>query len=732
MAKYLVFDLEVENHGARKRFASPWDDRNYVVARGWKLQGDDKATWKYYPKYHRKQTYLPIPDDVDMLVGFNIKFDLLWEMAEENPDLKAFFKRGGWVWDGQYAEYLIQGQKADYQMASLEDTSSDYGGTKKLDVVKELWDEGKLTSEIPEDLLIDYLVGTTAEARNGGDIRNTELVFLGQLPKAIALGMFPAIRARMDGLCATTEMEFNGLRIDVAEAARRAKELEDEQVVLDQELAGYIPKLPDGLTFNWNSGTHVSALLFGGCIKYEKRAPYVDPDTGELARYKAFEQVPIGKYTSGKRKRETKYKKVEVLGEIKEKKQDFYFTLPGCTEPKPAWKTANTDGAGRATYSTSSEVIEELGLREIPFLKAMGKRQALVKDLGTYYIRYDPKKKSLAGMLTCVDPKTHLIHHKLNHTSTVTTRLSSSDPNLQNVSTGRKSQAKKMFVSRFGDDGEMTEADYSQLEVVIQGMLSGDVQLTADLIAKIDFHCKRVSAKFGIPYADALYLCKKEEAPDHKMWKDRRQGVKEFSFQRAYGAGAVAIAYSTGMSVEDIEALIEAEDLMYPGISEFNAKVQQAVQRSAIPFRDALRGFRTFRRGQWQAPTGCLYSFRTWDAPDFLKKKGIMDSFSPPELKNYPVQGTGGEVVQMILGRLWRHFVETENYGGLALLVNTVHDCVWTDNHKSVSQQVHADIKRIMESVPELMKEIYGMGVLVPFPVEVECGPSMLELKHAA
>lgn len=676
---------------------------------------------------------LSIPEDVTLLVGFNIKFDLLWELYLGNESLRAFFKRGGAVWDCQYAEYLIHGQQADFHMAALEDVAESYGGTRKLDMVKALWDEGKLTSEIPEDLLIDYLVGTAEEGRNGGDIRNTEICFLAQTRRVIELGMLPAVRARMDGLCATTEMEFNGLRIDVAEAARRATEIEGELQALNAELAGYIPALPEGLEFNWNSGTHVSCLLFGGTIKYEKKDTYLDPSTGVLARKKAFEQVPIGVFTSGRRKGETKYKNVEVPGELKQKLQNFYFELPGFTTGKPEWKTANTDGAGRATYSTSAEVIEELSVTtDVPFLKAMGKRQGLVKDLGTYYIRWDPKKKQYAGMLTCVDPATHLIHHKLNHTSTVTTRLSSSDPNLQNVSTGRKSQAKKMFVSRFGDEGEMTEADYSQLEVVIQGMLSGDVQLTKDLIAKIDFHCKRVAAKFGISYQDALFLCKDGSAPDHKMWKDRRQGVKEFSFQRAYGAGAAAIAYATGLAVEDVEALIASEELMYPGIIQFNAEVERAVQKSAKPFRDALRGYRSFRRGQWQAPTGCIYSWRTWDSPSFLKKRGIEDSFSPPELKNYPVQGTGGEVVQMILGKLWRHFVANDNYEGLAYLVNTVHDCVWVDNHLSISKQVHADIKRIMENVPVYMKEIYGMDVVVPFPVEVESGPNMLELKHAA
>lgn len=663
-----------------------------------------------------------------LLVGFNFKFDLLWEMQCNNPDLKAFFKRGGAIWCCQYAEYLIQAQNQDYHMPALEDVAVSYGGTTKLDLVKELWESGKLTSEIPEDLLIDYLVGTEEEERNGGDIRNTEIVFLGQVARAKELGMMKAIRLRMDGLCATTEMEFNGLRIDIDEARKRATELEKELADANTELQRYIPELPEGFEFNWNSRVHVSALIFGGTVTYERRANYVDPKTGELARAKAYENQAIGFYTSGKKKGEPKYQKVEVLGPLKERLTDFYFSFPGYTEPNPEWKTAQLDGAGKACYSTGSEVIEELEGREVPFLKALGKRNSIMKDLGTYYIRYDPAKKDYVGMLKCVDPATKLIHHKLNHTNTVTTRLSSSDPNLQNVSTGRKSQAKKMFVSRFGPDGEMGEADYSQLEVVIQGMLSKDPALCKDLRDKIDFHCKRVSAKFGISYEEALHLCKDEAAEDHVTWKNRRQGVKEFSFQRAYGAGANAIAYSTGMKVEDIEAMIEAEERMYPGVVEFNAKIEKAVQRSAKPFRDALRGYRMFRRGQWQAPTGCIYSWRTWDAPAFLKKRGINDSFSPPELKNYPVQGTGGEVVQIVLGKLWRHFVATDNYGGLALLVNTVHDCVWYDLHKSVRDRVHADVKRIMELVPEYLREAFGMDVTVPFPVEVEAGPSMLEL----
>lgn len=758
MGKYLVFDLEVENYTERKRFASPWAERNYIVARGWKKQGDPRASWRYYKsKEEALKEHLVIDDDVTLLVGLNIKFDLIWEMAQSNPSLKAFFKRGGSVWCCQYAEYLIEAQHPDYHMVSMDKVVEKYGGTLKLDLVKQLWDQGVPTSQIQEDLLIDYLVGTEAEGRNGGDIGNTEKIFLGQLQRAIEKKMLRTMQLRMDGLCATTEMEFNGLKIDVAEAKRRALELEIELAAATAELDTYIPALPEGLEFNWSSRFHVSALIFGGTLKYQRRLPYLGED-GQPARKKATEEWPVfdgepvdrhngvvldttcglfihierkqyqDVYLSGKKKGQPKFKKVEVPGELKIKWQDFHHTLPGYTPPLKDWATSQLDPAGHPYYSTGEEVIEALEKRDMPFCKALTRKVALDKELGTYYIKMDPKKGPV-GMLACVNPSDHMIHHSLHHVKTVTSRLSSSDPNLQNISRGDKSQVKKVFVSRFVM-GMMMEIDYSQLEVVIQGMLTGDENLCRDLNDKIDFHCKRVAAKFHIAYEEALVRCKDENYPEYPQWKKERTKVKEFSFQRAYGAGAAAIADATGMDVEEVKQLILAEDALYPGIGKWYEIVTDQIEKSAVPFKDPFNFYKTYRRGYWQSPTGCMYTWRTHDAPDFLQRNGIAESFSPPEIKNYPIQGTGGEVVQIVLGKLWRHFVANDNYGGKALLVNTVHDCVWFDHDISVQDELAADAKRIMESVPQIMAQEFGMKVTVPFPVEVEVGPNMLELKH--
>jgi len=724
MARYQVFDLETENYETYKRFANPFDTAvNYIVARGWKFQGDAQNSWSYHTQ---REGNLHIPEDITLLVGHNIKFDLLYEW--ENPELKAFFKRGGRVWDTQYVEYLIEGAHQAVHQVAMDTIAEKYGGRKKIDEVKALWNMGVKTSKIDKDMLIDYLVGTEDEGRNSGDIGNTEKIFLGQLEKAKKKSMLAMIFARMDGLCATTEMEFNGLKIDVNEARRASTLIRNELAETEAALEEFIPELPEGLTFNWASGTHVSCLIFGGTIKYAKRAPYIDDKTGEAARAKATELIPDGYYTSGKKKGQQRFKRVEVPGPLKEKWQDFFFELPGHTVPDVKWKLAQTDGAGDPIYSTDADTIEELGSRNIPFLKLLSKRQSLDKDLGTYYVKYDEKKKEYKGMLTCVMKGTHIIHHSLHHTLTVTTRLSSSGPNLQNIPKEATSEVKKMFISRF-EGGKMVEADYTQLEIVVQGLLSGDKQLIEDLINKVDFHCKRVAAWKGISYEEALDRCKNDKHPDYKQWNRYRTDAKVFSFQRAYGAGAAKISETTGIPIEDVQALIEAEETLYSGILTFNQRVEKAVNDSAVGFRDPVRGFRPFRRGYWQSPTGTIYSFRSWDAPAWLKKKGILDSFMPTELKNYPIQGTGGEIVQIQLGLLWRHFVSNDNYGGRALLCNTVHDCVWIDSAPEVMLDVARDTKRILESVPESLMRLYGIRSPVPFPVEVEEGDN-LYTKH--
>ena len=86
--------------------------------------------------------------------------------------------------------------------------------------------------------------------------------------------------------------------------------------------------------------------------------------------------------------------------------------------------------------------------------------------------------------------------------------------------------------------------------------------------------------------------------------------------------------------------------------------------------------------------------------------------------------------MQIVLGLLWRWFMRKDNFQGKALLVNTVHDCVWFDCHESVLEEVHAGAVKIMQAVPQILKKYFDMDCPVPFPVDAESGPNMLDLHH--
>lgn len=766
--KYLILDEETQTHSRFKRRANPFLPENYIVARGWKVEGDTECTAAFYDSAEDVPE-LCIPEDVSVIVAHNAKFEILYEKRFSPKNLHAFFKRGGRVWCTQYAEYLLNAQQPKFHMNSLDQIAPTYGGKVKIDGVQALWDAGVQTSDIDRDLLRDYLIGTEEEGRNGGDIGNTERVYLGQIRAAEERGMLMAIKLRMEGLCATADMEFHGLKINVPRARADLKKRLAEQADADAELQKFLTDLPEGLEFNWNSPVHKSAIIFGGTIKYRKASSYVDPKTGRLARAKVkvpwplFNGTPVDPkecnfvgtpeeprwehngqpqdvFKGGRRMGEPKFRNMTAGGALKTRMQDFFYEFPGFTTAEEGWLSSLTDGAGGPVYSTSSDTIERVTRRgsSVPFLKALGDANRLSKEIGTYYVKTDPKTGEKKGMLTCVQPWDHMIHHKLNHTSTVTSRLSSSDPNLQNLtradfdaSTGTyKSEVKAMFTSRFGSQGKMVEIDYSQLEVVVQGLLSGDKNLIRDLNNQVDFHCKRVALKNNVSYEFALDACKNEEHPEHTKWKKERTKCKIFSFQRAYGAGASLIAEETGMDVAEVKELIAVEEKEYPGVTRFNNAVEAAVNATAEPFRDGERGYRVFRRGTYQVMTGTVYAFRSYDAPDYMLKRGITDTFSPTEMKNYPVQGTGGEIVQMILGQLWRWFIKNNYFRNRAFLVNTVHDCVWADCHCAVLDEVVAGMIKIMQAVPYFLKRFFGIDCPVQFPVDAEVGDNMLDLKH--
>jgi len=130
--RYLVLDEETQIHKGYKRKANPFIKDNYIVARGWKLQGDKRCSAAFY-KSAEDVPELDIPADVDVIVAHNAKFEMLYEMRFSPKSLRAFFKRGGRIWCTQYAEYLLNAQQQKYHMISLNELAPKYGGKTKVD-----------------------------------------------------------------------------------------------------------------------------------------------------------------------------------------------------------------------------------------------------------------------------------------------------------------------------------------------------------------------------------------------------------------------------------------------------------------------------------------------------------------------------------------------------------------------------------------------------------------------
>jgi len=281
---------------------------------------------------------------------------------------------------------------------------------------------------------------------------------------------------------------------------------------------------------------------------------------------------------------------------------------------------------------------------------------------------------------------------------------------------------KKCFVSRFGSKGRIVEADYSQIEVVVQAFLSGDEQMQQDIRSGIDFHCKRLAYKLKEDYDEVYTKCHDETHPEHSKYKKLRKDIKVFSFRKAYGAGAPSIAEVLGCSIDEAKEFFAIEDALYPKVKELQdrwiAEVQQSKQPSTMRTSKGLPAC----IGHIKSITGKRYVFQEDDAPSFLRRQGQMTSFKPTKIKNYPVQGLAGEILYASLGLLVRKLLNDEKLSDKCLLINTVHDSIIFDIHTDVLPDALPLIKKLMLSVPKRLEELFDFTFDLPLSVDLEMG----------
>lgn len=747
----LSLDLETGTRTLFKRKGSPFHPDNKIIAAGWQLNGGPIAH-----RYSRTGLCDGLLAELlgtlkpKVLRGVNIKFDLLHLLYQKPLNYAAYQEwvcAGGLVWDAQIAEYLLDGMVPESHMLSMDELAPRYGGNTKVDEVKELWNAGMQTEDIDSELLIRYLVGGEDETGTEqlGDIGNTTLICDAQIARAQQVGQYRSILLNMGSLLGSIEMELNGVFADKAKGIELAEDLAVQVQAARAELEQYLP--PDlPFEFNWGSVLHKSALIFGGTVMYPAKEYVHEDGSGTLCSefgpgHKPLTYYPkeieepvldeVGetvRYKSGKRAGEAKTRKVKVPDferGPKTRNCDAPYVFPGYTTPNKEWESPRP-----GVYAVSSDVVEELGTRDIPFLKALSKLQALTKDLGTYFIVTDAKGES-KGMLTLVGDD-GIIHHGINHCSTVTGRFSASSPNLQNTPKGNKSRVKEVFVSRF-PGGSIVQSDFSALEVYVQAWLTGAAALLADLRAGKDMHCARLAVKERMPYEEVYALCKGDKYS--KEWDYKRTAAKMVSFQLAYGAGAAKIAASTGLPVAEVEAFIRAEDEANPEVGTYFDGVTEEIKRTrkpagkVIPHPLAPSIMVSLGRGTSRTPDGKVYAYPESPSPEYLLKKRVFSTFSPTQVKNYSVQGTGAEVMKAAMWLAVRAFYATRNLAGKAHLILTVHDAQYVDAAPEATDRAFAVLHASMTQATALMRRLFQWNIPIDVPSDTVRGDSMAEEK---
>ena len=792
MSSILINDLETENHEFYGSKASPYCGSNYVVESGWRVDRADATGATIVGSVESRrfssveefkaagsQEWLAIPEDCWLIVAHNAAYEISWYLTHARESFEAFLKRGGRVWDTMQAEYILSDQTNLYP--SLDETAPKYGGTHKVDGIKILWEQGVLTSQIDPMLLHEYLCGP------GGDIENTARVFYGQMQKATERNQMALLWERMDAVLAFAYCEWFGLYVNMPVAKQNQAEQEARIAELQAELQKLLPELPDTLEFNFGSDFHMSALMYGGHVKYRKRVSYEpkqyekvdcyqyvnaegDESYIEVSDVRAQELEADNeywvqtKYRAGKNKGQPKVFRVDTTKEKLKWAEDL-FKFPGVVQieqlpqhiqekygERGEFRQARLLPDGTPVFSTSTDAMKGLAALGHGFAKLVNELRSLEKDTGTYYLRTeyndDGSVKKQSGMLQYVIPDnadgSGIIHHRLNTTATVTGRLSASNPNLQNLPRDGTSRVKQMFTSRFGEQGRIIEVDYSALEVVMGCVHTGDKKLLGLLQADTDMHCYRLAFQEGMEYEEVKRLAVEDETgPDYKVWKQKRTDIKAPSFAAQYGATAKGIAFATGLSVEFCQSFLDNEAKMFPDSIKFRDVIKAEVERTGAMPGNAHReqnddgSFSMYRRGYWTSPSGMRYSFRQqkqWQRPEGGGRMVQVMDYKATEMANYWCQGEAFFMMAVAFGMIVRHMIQKDWYNGQVCLVTNVHDAAYLDAaNETVGREAALAVKHIMETARERILMLwpnYGILNEVPFPAQAEMGVSMYSKTH--
>lgn len=319
--------------------------------------------------------------------------------------------------------------------------------------------------------------------------------------------------------------------------------------------------------------------------------------------------------------------------------------------------------------STSAEVLESLR----PY-------HSIIDEILEYRQVSKLKSTYADGLLKLADDAGR-VHSTFHQTVTATGRLSSSDPNLQNIPirTDLGRELRRFFLPS-APGRVLIDADYSQIELRLLAAVSNDKNMLAAFAAGEDIHTATASSVFG--------------TPPQLVTREERKKAKAVNFGIVYGIGDYSLAQDIGVSKKQAGEYIASYLAGYPGVASYLKEVVENAKRD---------GYVTTMFGRRRA------------IPELSASKKAMQAFGARVAMNSPIQGTAADIIKMAMIAIDRALCEQ---GLDAALVLQVHDELLIDCAKECEEQVKALVKEKMEHVVSLP---------VALTVDVEAGENWFE-----
>ena len=323
-------------------------------------------------------------------------------------------------------------------------------------------------------------------------------------------------------------------------------------------------------------------------------------------------------------------------------------------------------------YSTAADVLEKLRTAH-PVVERILHYRQLAKLKSTY----------ADGLLAVMDAETEKIYSTFNQTITATGRISSTEPNLQNIPVrlelGR--ELRKIFIPESAEFCFL-DADYSQIELRVLAHISGDESLIAAFKSNQDIHRMTASQVFHVPFDEVTPL--------------QRSNAKAVNFGIIYGKGAFSLGQDLGISRKEAEEYINAYFARYPKIKTFMED--------------------TIKNGAKNGYVSTLWNRRR-NMPELQSSNFMQRAAGERAAMNMPIQGTAADIIKLAMIKVHRALQEG---GYRSRLILQVHDELLIEAYKEEKDAVAKILKENMEHAADL---------LVPLDVDVHEGASWFEAK---